>query len=71
MNTTPATICLDPAAAKAVQSSFYWAMRLMPKAQREAMFVVYGFCREVDDIADGADAADIKLNRLADWRQKP
>ena len=36
---------------KASNSSFYSAMRLMPKAEREAMFAIYGFCRIVDDIA--------------------
>ena len=27
-------------------------MRIMPRAQREAMFEIYSFCRTVDDIAD-------------------
>jgi len=34
------------------RSSFYWAMRLMPAAQRRSMFAVYAWCRTVDDIAD-------------------
>jgi phytoene synthase len=38
---------------RASGSSFYAAMRLLPRAQREAMFAVYAFCRIVDDIADG------------------
>ncbi len=38
--------------AKASGSSFYAAMRLMPKAERRAMFAIYAFCRIVDDIAD-------------------
>ena len=33
-------------------SSFYAGMRVLPKVQREAMYAVYAFCREVDDIAD-------------------
>ena len=33
-------------------SSFYAGMRVLPKAEREAMFAIYGFCRMVDDIAD-------------------
>jgi len=37
---------------KASGSSFYSAMRLMPKQEREAMFAIYAFCRAVDDIAD-------------------
>ncbi len=35
-------------------SSFYAAMRVLPAAQREAMFQIYSFCRQVDDIADSA-----------------
>ena len=64
----------DPAAAYArmrVQrsgSSFYWAMRLLPKTKREAMYAVYAFCREVDDIADGPGAADTKEKELDAWR---
>ena len=30
-------------------SSFYAAMRILPTAQREAMFQIYSFCRQVDD----------------------
>lgn len=33
-------------------SSFYAGMRMLPKAEREAMYAIYGFCRAVDDIAD-------------------
>jgi presqualene diphosphate synthase len=33
-------------------SSFYAAMRILPRAQREAMYEIYRFCRAVDDIAD-------------------
>jgi len=34
-------------------TSFFWAMRMLPQARRDAMFAIYAFCREVDDIADG------------------
>lgn len=37
---------------RASGSSFYTAMRILPPVRREAMFAVYDFCREVDDIAD-------------------
>lgn len=40
------------AATQASGSSFYAGMRVLPKAEREAMYAVYGFCRIVDDIAD-------------------
>lgn len=43
-------------------------MRVMPKDRRAAMYAIYAFCREVDDVADEpGDAAD-KLAQLADWR---
>jgi squalene synthase HpnD len=39
-------------AKQASGSSFYAGMRMLPKAEREAMYAIYGFCRAVDDIAD-------------------
>ena len=48
-------------------SSFYWGMRILPPARRDAMYAVYAFCREVDDIADGSDEAAAKQAGLADW----
>jgi presqualene diphosphate synthase len=51
-------------------TSFYWAMRLLPEARREAMFAVYAFCREVDDIADSTDAPALKRTALAAWRRE-
>jgi phytoene synthase len=53
---------------RAAGSSFYWAMRILPPARRQAMFAIYAFCRVVDDIADG-DAPDVEKRRqLAEWR---
>ena len=37
---------------RASGTSFYWAMRSLPPEKRQAMFAVYAFCRQVDDIAD-------------------
>jgi phytoene synthase len=52
----------------AAGSSFYWAMRLLPPPRRDAMFAVYAFCREVDDIADSDASPAIKQAGLAVWR---
>jgi squalene synthase HpnD len=46
------TVPVSSIAEKAHGSSFYAGMRVLPPAEREAMFAIYGFCREVDDIAD-------------------
>jgi squalene synthase HpnD len=56
-------------AARARSSSFYFAMRILPKAQREAMFEIYSFCRAVDDIADGDAPRPERISRLAQWRR--
>lgn len=53
----------------AAHTSFYWAMRFLPKPRREAMFAVYAFCRAVDDIVDSDDAPTTKLAALAGWRR--
>ncbi|HYC24613.1 MAG TPA: presqualene diphosphate synthase HpnD [Roseiarcus sp.] len=50
-------------------SSFYAAMRILPRQQRQAMYEIYGFCRAVDDIADdwkGSRAA--RRAALQAWR---
>ncbi len=49
-------------------TSFYWAMRMLPQQKRNAIFAVYAFCREVDDIADSPSQDSNKLRLLADWR---
>lgn len=51
-------------------SSFYWAMRLLPPEKRNAMYAVYAFCREVDDIADGTDDIEKKRSDLRAWREE-
>jgi len=56
------------AVVRGAGTSFYWAMRRLPEAKRRAMFGIYAFCREVDDIADGTAAAPEKMTALGRWR---
>lgn len=43
----------DPAKrGQVAKSSFYAGMRVLPAPEREAMYAIYAFCRDVDDIAD-------------------
>ena len=56
---------------EAAGTSFYWAMRLLPKHRRDGMYAVYAFCREVDDIADGEQPVECKIAALAAWREAP
>ncbi|MGH6878286.1 MAG: presqualene diphosphate synthase HpnD [Rhizomicrobium sp.] len=51
-------------------SSFYAAMRLLPKDAREAMYAIYGYCRAVDDIADdGTEPRATRSAKLDAWRR--
>jgi presqualene diphosphate synthase len=49
-------------------SSFYAAMRILPPEQRQAMFQIYSFCRQVDDIADSDGPRPERLAALQQWR---
>jgi presqualene diphosphate synthase len=51
-------------------SSFLLGMSLLPRRRREAMYAIYAFCREVDDIADEAGAVEQKLAALDSWREE-
>ena len=69
--TTEPQATADPAAlqAQVSGSSFYAAMRVMPKAERAAMFAIYSFCRMVDDIADdGTRPRAQRATALDRWR---
>ena len=43
--------------AQVAGSSFYAGMRILPKAEREGMYAIYAFCRQVDDIADDLEGS--------------
>src|ERR1700735_915292 len=72
------TLIVDPEAdlalaierAGAAKSSFYAAMKLLPVERRNAMFAIYAFCREVDDIADEPAPEGTKPRELALWRDE-
>jgi squalene synthase HpnD len=53
---------------RASGSSFYAAMRILPQAQRDAMYEIYNFCRCVDDIADSSGPRPQRLQELNEWR---
>ena len=55
--------------ATASGSSFYAAMRILPREQRDAMFLIYSFCGQVDDIADSDGPRSERLAALDQWRR--
>nr|CRH07323.1 putative squalene/phytoene synthase [Candidatus Magnetococcus massalia] len=65
---TPHQYCQDR--VRRSGSSFYWPMKLLSGTQRQGLFALYAFCREVDDIVDrdlDPRAAQLKLLW---WRQE-
>src|SRR5215470_20341255 len=66
---TPQRAGDSPAANRAGGSSFYLAMRILSREKREAMFEIYSFCRDVDDIADEDRPRPQRLALLSGWRQ--
>ncbi len=49
-------------------TSFAMGMKVLPRPRREAMYAIYAFCREVDDVADEPGDRQDKLDQLAAWR---
>jgi presqualene diphosphate synthase len=68
--TVDATSPPPTASHSASGSSFYMAMRILPAAQRDAMFEIYRFCREVDDIADSSGPRPVRISQLGEWRDE-
>ncbi|HYD98727.1 MAG TPA: squalene/phytoene synthase family protein [Alphaproteobacteria bacterium] len=52
---------------KALRSSFFWPMMLMPRRERRAILAVYGYCRALDDAVDDAPPAEGRAT-LKGWR---
>ncbi|MFA6280672.1 MAG: presqualene diphosphate synthase HpnD [Bdellovibrionales bacterium] len=70
------SITLDEAKADVLRrvkesgTSFAAGMRVLPRERREAMFALYAFCREVDDIADDSPTDAAREAGLALWQKR-
>ena len=51
-------------------TSFLWGMRVQPAERRRAVYAIYAFCREVDDITDEPGELADKKRALAAWREE-
>jgi len=49
-------------------ANFYWGLRLTPEPQRSAMYAIYAWMREADDIVDGASAESNASHAIATFR---
>jgi phytoene synthase len=55
---------------EAAGSSFVWGLKLLSAPRRRAMFAVYAFCREVDDIADEPGPLAERQAAIGLWREE-
>ena len=58
------------AVVERASSSFSMGMKSLPPAERLAMFAIYAFCREVDDVADEGGTTEQRLAELEAWREE-
>ncbi len=63
---TPEEYCQQKAASSG--SSFYYSFVFLPPNRRRAITALYAFCREVDDVVDECQDAQIAATKLAWWR---
>ena len=55
---------------KESKSSFLAGFIFLPRAKREAMLVLYAFCREMDDVVDECSDAHVAQAKLNWWREQ-
>ena len=63
---TPDEYCQQRAASSG--SSFYYSFLFLPPKRRRAITALYAYCREVDDVVDECEDAQIAATKLAWWR---
>lgn len=52
------------------RSNFYYSFLILPKPKRDAINVVYAWCRYTDDIVDEEESVKQKYDRLHLWRRE-
>ncbi len=63
---TPTAYCRDK--TRRARSSFYYPLFFLSPNRRDAMYALYAFCREVDDIVDRGLHEEIARVKLNWWR---
>jgi len=65
---TPEQYCEQKAASSG--SSFYFSFLFLEAEEKQAMTVLYAFCREIDDVVDECSDPGIARTKLAWWRDE-
>lgn len=51
-------------------TSWYYSFLFLPPFRRKAIYALYAFCREADDIVDNANEPSIALKKLDWWKEE-
>jgi len=60
----------DEEIARASQSNFLFSFLFLPREKRQAIYTLYAFCRQTDDIADMPAPLEKKVELLNQWEQE-
>lgn len=52
------------------KSNFLYSFLVLPKEKRKAIYTLYAFCRQTDDIADNSAPAEKRMRQLAVWENE-
>jgi phytoene synthase len=52
------------------KTNFYYAFSVLPKEKRDAIYTLYSFCRQTDDIADSNEPQSKKQKTLDYWEDQ-
>ncbi len=52
------------------RSNFFYSFLFLPREKRQAIYTVYSFCRQTDDIADALELPLEKKEALLDWWER-
>ncbi|MBI3002177.1 MAG: squalene/phytoene synthase family protein [candidate division NC10 bacterium] len=55
---------------RASRSNFAYSFLALPRAEREAMYTLYAFCRVSDDLVDAAASPEAAAAALKGWREE-
>ncbi|RMF59252.1 MAG: squalene synthase HpnD [Calditrichaeota bacterium] len=61
---------LDPSITPESKSNFLFSFFLLPREKREAIFTLYAFCRQTDDIADNNLPLEKRIMQLNRWEKE-
>ncbi|HET6183760.1 MAG TPA: presqualene diphosphate synthase HpnD [Acetobacteraceae bacterium] len=70
LDCAPEDLAAVEAAVRNAGTSFYQGMRVLPPDRRMAIYAIYAFCRDVDDIADEQGTLAEKRRCLDEWRER-